>query len=415
MTRTLFSGGSVFDPEGLTVQAADLVLEDGLVVDVGPGLDGDEAIDVTGKTLLPGMFDCHTHVAMASFDPLKALSDPFSLQFFYAVQNLRTTLDLGITTVRDAWGADAGVKAAVERGIVPGPRLRITVSMIAQTGGHADDWELCGGHNPSFVAHPGRPAGTVDGPENLRRVVRELIRAGADGIKVAASGGVLSPNTDAHLAQLRLDELTAIVEEAAAANRWVMAHCHAADGVRNAVRAGVRSIDHGSFLDEDAVALMVERGTWLVPTLLAARGVIAAAEGGMQLPPGVLDKAKDAASRAADSMRMAVAAGVPVAMGTDCPVSPHGTNLQELQLMSDAGLGPAGALRAATLEAARLMQLDDELGTFAPGKRGDLVVVSGDPLDLADYAGRVEQVWKDGVLVSRGASGVHLAGAHSKG
>lgn len=400
MTRTLLHGADVFDSVSGQVSRADLVLEAGRIVEVGPGLDGDVGVDVTGKTLLPGFFDCHTHVCMDKFDPVALLSDPFSMQFFYAVRNLRTTLDLGITTVRDAWGADAGVKAAVERGLVPGPRLRITIAMVAQTGGHADPWEPCGGVNPMFVPHPGRPEGTLDGPDNLRRLVRELIRAGADGIKVAASGGVLSPNTDAHQAQLRLDELTAIVEEAEIAGRWVMAHCHAADGARNAVRAGVASIDHGSFLDEDAIGLMVERGTFLVPTLMASRGVISSVEqDGVTLAPGILEKAKDAASRASDAMRMAHEAGVRIAMGTDSPVSPHSTALGELALMADGGLGPVEALRATTLHAAQLMRLQDELGSLEPGKRADVVVVGGDPLDLTAYDERIEQVWKDGVRV----------------
>ncbi len=399
MTRTLLHGADVFDPVSGEIRPGDLVLEDGKVVEVGPGLDGDEGVDITGKTLLPGFFDCHTHVCMDKFDPIMLLASPFSLQFFHAVRNLRTTLDLGITTVRDAWGADAGVKAAVEQGIVPGPRLRITISMVAQTGGHADPWEPCGGVNPAFVAHPGRPDGTVDGPTNLRKLVRELIRAGADGIKVAASGGVLSPGTNPHQAQLQLDELTAIVDEAETAGRWVMAHCHAADGARNAVRAGVASIDHGSFLDEDAIALMVERGTFLVPTLMASHGVIQSVADGVTLPPGVLEKAQDAASRAAGAMRLAHEAGVKVAMGTDSPVSPHSTALGELTLMSDAGLGPVGALRATTLHAAQLLRLSDELGSLEPGKRADVVVVGGDPLDLADYDQRIEQVWKDGVRV----------------
>jgi imidazolonepropionase-like amidohydrolase len=400
MTRTLLHGANVFDPVAGEVSAADVVLEDGKITDVGPGLDGDVGVDVTGTTLLPGLFDCHTHVNMNRFDPLALLSEPFSLQFFHAVRNLRTTLDLGITTVRDAWGADAGVKTAVETGIIPGPRMRITISMVAQTGGHADPWEPCGGPNPSFMPHPGRPDGTLDGPEQLRRLVRELIRAGADGIKVAASGGVLSPGTDVHQAQLRLDELTAIVDEAETNGRWVMAHCHAADGVRNAVRAGVASIDHGSFLDDDAIALMVERGTFLVPTLIASRGVIRAVQEGMKLPPGVLEKAQDAAASAAGSTRRAHEAGVKVAMGTDSPVSPHSTALQELALMSDAGLGPAGALRAATLHSAQLLRLQDQLGTLEPGKRGDVVVLAGDPFDFEAYDERVRQVWKDGVLVS---------------
>ena len=399
MTRTVLHGGQVFDSISGSIAAADVVIDGERIVDVGPGLDADESVDVSGKTLLPGMFDCHTHLVMQHFDYLRILTEPFSLQFFYAVQSMRQTLDVGITTVRDAWGADAGVKAAVERGMVAGPRMRITISMVAQTGGHSDSWSLCGADLPILPAHPGRPSGVADGPEDLRRVVRRLIRAGADGIKVAASGGVLSVNTDPHLPQLDEPELTGIVTEAAAAGRWVMAHCHSAAGARNAVRAGVRSIDHGSFLDDDVIGLMAERGTWLVPTLLAAHGVVAEAESGKALQAGIEEKAREAAASASDSVRRAVDAGVQIAMGTDCPVSPHGTNLQELVLMEQAGLSAAGCLQAATLNAARLLRLDDELGSLEPGKRADVVVVDADVSDLASISANITEVWKDGVAV----------------
>lgn len=400
MTRTLVHGGSVFDPVSGEVGLADVTFEDGRIVAVGTGLDGDIAVDATGKTLLPGLFDCHTHVCMTDFDYLKMLSSPFSMQFFEAQQNLRTLLDLGITTIRDAWGADAGVKAAVDRGMIAGPRLRITISMVSQTGGHADDRMSCGAPIAILPAHPGRPDAIVDGVDAARLKVRELIRAGADGIKVAASGGVLSPNTNPHHPQLGEDELTMIVTEAAAAGRWVMAHCHSTAGAKNAIRAGVRSIDHGSYLDESAVAMMVERGTWLVPTLLAAQGVLNAIASGTAMPPGIAEKATEARDSAKTATRLAVEAGVPLALGTDCPVSPHGTNLEELALMAECGLTPAGALNAATLSAAKLLNLADELGSLEPGKRADLVVLTGDPFDFSGYADRVEQVWKDGDRVA---------------
>jgi imidazolonepropionase-like amidohydrolase len=400
MARTLLAGGQVFDPASGQIAPADVVIEDGRIVEVGLGLDADNAVDVAGRTLFPGLFDCHSHVVMEHFDYVQMFVEPFSLQFYVAIRALRQTLDLGITTVRDAWGADAGVKLAVESGRIAGPRLRITISMMAQTGGHADSWSVCGGPLPMLPEHPGRPKGVVDGPEAARIKVRELIRAGADGIKVAASGGVLSLNTDSRLPQLGEDELSAIVSEAAAAGRWVMAHCHAAAGAKNAVRAGVRSIDHGSFLDDEVIEMMADRGTWLVPTLLASHGVIASAAAGAAIPEHVVEKAREAADNAADACRRAAEAGVRVAMGTDCPVSPHGTNLRELALMSDAGLGPIGAWRAATQSAANLLQLGDELGSLEPGKRADVVAVTGDPLDLADLEGRIERVWKDGVLVT---------------
>ena len=405
MTRTLFSGGSVFDPVSGTVAAGDVVIADGRVVDVGTRLDGDVEVDATGRTLLPGLMDCHVHMSMTDFDMIRLRDTPFSLGFFQAVGSLRTVLDLGITTVRDAGGADAGMREAVARGILPGPRMLITLNMISQTGGHGDGYERCGSGNPIFPSYPGMPQAVVDGVDAIRRKVRELIRAGADGIKVAASGGVLSPNTDSTLPQLRLDELTELVVEAQHAGRWVMAHCHSADGGRHAVRAGVRSIEHGSFLDDDVIGRMAETGTWLVPTLLAAHGVVAAAAGRQHVPERVVDKAERAAANARHVVRSARDAGVPIAMGTDCPVSPHGTNLTELRLLVEAGLTPAEALVAATSSAARLLRLDEELGVLEPGKRADVVLVSGDPLSFDEgFRDRVEQVWKDGVLVG-GARG----------
>jgi imidazolonepropionase-like amidohydrolase len=393
--RTLFSGGSVFDAASATVAPADVVVEDGLVLEVGPGLDGDEAVDVTDRVLLPGLFDAHVHVTFTHLDAGRALFEPFSLRWFQAVENLRATLAVGITTARDAGYTDDGVKQAVDQGLVPGPRLRIAVAMVSQTGGHADDWLPSGALTE--VTYPGIPHTLVDGRDSARRVVRALIRAGADQIKVATTGGGLSAHTDPHRSQLRDDELAEIVVEAAAAGRDVMAHAHAASGVVAAVRAGVRSIEHGTLLNEEAVALMAERGTFLVPTLSAPYGVLEAAAAGASLPTGAEAKARELIESHATSFAMALDAGVPIAMGTDAPVWPHGRNLEELGRMADAGMAPLETWRAASLTAARLMRLDHELGSLEPGKRADLVVLAGDLEDLGDLAGRVEQVWKDGV------------------
>ena len=195
------------------------------------------------------------------------------------------------------------------------------------------------------------------------------------------------------------DELTALVTEAAAAGRWVMAHAQGSDGIKAAVRAGVRSIEHGIYLDDEAIGLMLDRGTWLVPTLLAPRGVLAAAEAGVPIPDAARRKAVEVSEAHADSFRRAVAAGVKVAMGTDSGVTPHGRNLAELELMAKGGMEPAQALAAATSSAAELLGVADELGTLEPGKRADVVVVDGDPFDFATLHDRIEQVWKDGVRV----------------
>jgi imidazolonepropionase-like amidohydrolase len=394
--RTLFSGGQVFDGSGSPPATADVVIEDGRIAKVGTGLDGDERVDVAGQTILPGMFDCHTHVMVSNVDMWKMAQAPFSLMFYEAMHNLQRTLDIGITTIRDAGGADLGVKTAVERGLIDGPRMQISIKMISQTGGHGDEWLPSGAEVPFFPVYHGSPSAIVDGPIEMRKKVRELIRDGADVIKVATSGGVLSPRDDPRHAHLRPDELEALVSEAAAHGRWVMAHAQGAEGIKNAVRAGIRSIDHGIFLDDEAIALMLEHGTYLVPTLVASGGVIRAAEEGQQIPEASLQKARDVVDIHRDSFRKAVAAGVKVAMGTDSGVTPHGENLHELELMAEGGLSPAQVLVATTKTAAELMGLERELGTIEPGKRADLVLVDGDPFDFEKLADRVTAVFKDG-------------------
>ena len=396
MSRTILAGGRVFDGTGAPVRDADVVVEDGRIVDVGPGLDGDEVVDVAGRCLLPGLFDCHTHLTLSDVNLLGHLQRPFSYRFYQTIGNMAATLAAGVTTVRDAAGADAGIKRAVADGLVPGPRMQVSLTLLSQTGGHGDGWFPSGQEVSFWPVYPGM----VDGPEALRRRVRELVRAGADVIKVATSGGVLSPTDDPRHAHFREDELAALVAEAAAAGRWVMAHAQAADGVKAAVRAGIRSIEHGIYLDDEAIELMPERGTWLVPTLVAPRGVLAAARSGMPLPEASVRKALEVTEAHADSFRRAVAAGVKVAMGTNSGVTPHGRNLAELELMGKGGMEPAAVLHATTASAGALMGLQDELGTLEPGKRADVVAVDGDPFELATLPDRVAAVWQDGRLVA---------------
>ncbi|HYT80715.1 MAG TPA: amidohydrolase family protein [Actinomycetota bacterium] len=400
MTRTLFTGGQVFDTRTATTAPADLVVKGDRIVDVGPGLDGDESIDVSGRTLLPGLFDCHTHVVFSHIDLWKLMQQPFSYRFYEAEKNLRATLDVGITTIRDAGGADLGMKKALQDGLIAGPRMQISIRMLSQTGGHGDEWLPSGALAAMFVDYPGSPPALVDGPEEMRRKVRELIRNGADVIKVATSGGVLSPRDDPRHAHFRMDELEVLVSEAAAAGMWVMAHAQATDGIKNAIRAGIRSIEHGVYLDDQAVSMMLEKGTYLVPTLIAPQGVISAAEAGAQIPEASLAKAKEVVEVHRESFRKAIAAGVKVAMGTDSGVTPHGENLRELPLMVEGGMSPGQAIVATSATAAELMGVQDELGSLEPGKRADLVIVEGDAFDLKTLPERIEVVYKDGDRVS---------------
>ena len=298
MTRTLFTGGRVVDGTGADPAEADLVVEDGRIVEVGRGLDGDESVDLAGKAVLPGLFDCHTHVVVSSIDTMRLIQTPFSYRFFQAAVNLEATLRIGITTIRDAGGADLGVKQAVENGLVRGPRMHISLSMLSQTGGHGDGWMPFGGSVRALLTeHPGVPKTIVDGPDEMRLKVRELVRMGADVIKVATSGGVLSPRDKPTHAHFRLEELEVLVEEANAAGIFVMAHAQATPGIKNAIKAGIRSIDHGIYLDDEAIEMMLARGTWLVPTLVAPRGVIDAADAGAAIPEASVKKAREVADR----------------------------------------------------------------------------------------------------------------------
>jgi imidazolonepropionase-like amidohydrolase len=400
MTRTVFHGGRVFDGTGAALAEADVVVEDGLIVEVGPGLDGDEVVDCAGKALLPGLFDTHVHLASRyeDFDEARVMNEPFTLPLFRIPENLRRTLALGITTVRDASGADAGLKAAVDEGALVGPRMQISVTMLSMTGGHADAWMPSGAVGPWGTTYPGMPSGVCDGPEDVARKVREVIRSGADVIKIASSGGFLSPSDDPRQPNFSQDECDAIVRTAADLGRPVMAHAHGPEGIARAVRAGVRSIEHGTFLDDESIALMLERGTWLVPTLAAGDTTDEIANN-PAVSEAVRAKMRALGRPELDAFRRAVEAGVKVAMGTDCPVAPHGTNLRELELMANNGFTPEQALVAATKSAAELMGLEDRLGTLAPGKVADVVVVDGDPFDFATLKDRVAQVWKDGARV----------------
>ena len=396
MPKTLFAGGQVFDPVSMSASAADVVVEDGRIAAVGTGLDGDEQVDVSGRTLLPGLFDCHTHVMITHIDMWKMLQRPFSYVFYEAERNLAATLRIGITTIRDAGGADLGVKTAVEDGLVNGPRMQISIRMLSQTGGHGDDWLASGATVPFFVEYPGSPSALVDGPEQMRRKVRELVRNGADVIKVATTGGVLSARDDPRHAHFSDEELEMLVSEASKAGRWVMAHAQGTPGVKRAIRVGIRSIDHGIFLDDEAIQMMIDRGTWLVPTLVAPTGVITAAEQGAQIPEASIVKAKETIDVHRESIRRAYEAGVKIAMGTDSGVTPHGENLKELELMEGLGMKPGEVLRATTLTAAELMGLEKELGSIEEGKRADLVVVEGDPFEFKTLPERIEAVYKDG-------------------
>jgi imidazolonepropionase-like amidohydrolase len=394
--RTVVRGGKIFDGTGAPFSVGEFAIESGRIVEIGSDLDGDSEIDVDGGSITPGFIDCHVHIGFRDVDFMEALKRPFALKYYEAAHHLATTLDTGITTARDAGGASLGIKTAVEQGLIRGPRLRISLTMISQSGGHGDGWLPSGFDHKLFALDPGIPSGIVDSPDDMRRVVRQIIRGGADNIKVATSGGVMSPRSDPTRPHLSPDELAVLVEEAQAAGVHVLAHAQATRGIRNAVEAGIDSIEHGIFLDEETVAAMKRKGTWLVPTLMAPRGVLNAADRGITLPDWALRKATEVIEAHRESVRLAIEAGVKIAYGTDSPVSPHGTNLGEFALMQELGMSPLDVLKAATGDAATLVRVSDDVGTLEVGKRADFVVIDGDPLDFTDYRERITAVYQDG-------------------
>jgi len=401
MKRTVLQNGMVFDGSGAAPAEADLVIEDGRIVSVTSQADGDVALDCAGKLVVPGLFDCHVHfLADGDFSPATHGSTPFALNFFHAAERMRRTLACGFTSVREAGGADLGIKEAQETGLIPGPKMQLSITIISQTGGHGDSWEVCGAHMPGLLdEHPGRPHNVVDGPEEMRRKVRELVRAGADVIKVCTSGGVISPRDDPKHAHFRSEELDMLVAEASAAHLFVMAHAQATDGIKSAIRAGIRSIEHGIYLDDEAIEMMLSAGTYLVPTLIAPQGVLDAVDRGLNVPAYAVEKTKQVIEVHRESIRRAIDAGVKIATGTDSGVTPHGQNLRELAHMADLGMSPTQVFESSTRIASELMGVEGERGTLEPGKQADVVIFEGVSLAVADLESRVATVVQDGNVV----------------
>lgn len=402
---TVFKNAKVFDGTRFLAGLRDIVVDGGEVSAITEGGQGshdagDTYIDCTGQTIIPGVIDCHVHLMSTGADSTSSFHDPFSLQFYNSVDNMDKTLRGGVTTVRDAGGTDLGAKVAVEAGTVRGPRLSIAVNIMSQTGGHGDFHLVSGAESPFLAPHPGRPSGVADGLEGVQRKTRELLRAGADHIKICSTGGVLSPRDDPRHSQFTEAEIAVIVAEAAAQGAHVMSHAQGAPGIKNAVRAGVRSIEHGIYLDEEAIDLMLEKGTFLVPTLQAPQAVIKAAEAGSTLPQAVVDKAHSVVEAHHASIVKAHEAGVRIALGTDAGVGPHGENLEEISLLAGAGLSTTEALAAGTSVAAELLG-HDNVGRISQGALADLVVIDGD-LSTEDVRGiesRVSSVHLGGELV----------------
>jgi imidazolonepropionase-like amidohydrolase len=382
-----------------------VVVQDDKILAVGPRddvevPDGARSIELGDATLLPGFIDAHVHLAGRPLgDPVAdvaAVKDFDAFGAILGVGHCEKTLMAGFTTVRNVGAGnfdDMALRRAIEEGRIVGPRMRCAGHGIGITGGHAD----VNGFRPGLLDGDYKE-GIADTPEECRKAVRYQIKQGADVIKAVPTGGVLSEGDAVGATQFTREEMAALVDEAHRLERKVAAHAHGADGIRMAVEAGVDSIEHGSFLDEEGARLMAERGTFLVPTLMAGERVEQAAKSGI-LKGLRAEKAAAAASAMRRAIKLAVARRVPIALGTDAGVIPHGSNAREFFLMVDwGGMAPMDAIVSGTRNGARLLGLDDRLGTLEPGKLADVVAVSGDPLEDIQTLGRVLFVMKEGAI-----------------
>ncbi|MGH9795083.1 MAG: metal-dependent hydrolase family protein [Candidatus Acidiferrales bacterium] len=364
---------------------------------------GAEVIDLGDATLLPGLMDAHVHLTGEGTDDWKQSyidfqRKPVAEQAIEATAYARITLMAGFTTVRDLGSGeqiDVGLRNAIRNGKIPGPRMLVTVHALGATGGHCDQ----AGHRQGLFPESGVRDGIANSPWEMRAAVRLNHKYGADVVKVCATGGVLSLTDAVDTPQLTQEELNAMVDEAHALRMKTAAHAHGAEGAKRAIRAGIDSIDHGTFLDDEALDLMKQRGTFLVPTLMAAQGLRERmARAPNAFPPPILEKAKVAAAALDATVRKAIQKGVKIALGTDAAVYPHGRNAEELSELVRLGMNPMDALRAATSIDAELLGVADRLGSLEAGKIADVIATPGDPSRDIAVTQKVFFVMKNGTV-----------------
>jgi imidazolonepropionase-like amidohydrolase len=405
---TVVIAARLFDGKSNALIApAMVIVTNGKIVSAGSTRQipsGAEVIDLGDATLLPGFIDAHTHLTMMSSDDWKqreldTLQKPIAEQALDSTVNARITLMAGFITVRDVGShdyIDVGLRNAIRSGKVPGPRMLVSVHAIGSTGGHCDD--SAGFRAGLFGRETGPADGVINGADQARQAVRLAHKYGADIIKTCASGGVLSPTDDVDTPQLTQEELNAIVDEAHALRRKVATHCHGAEAAKRAIRAGVDSIEHGTFLDDEALSMMKQRGTYFVPTLMAVQGLQEQLDKGIYLPPAIALKARMAIAQIRLTFQKALANGVNIGLGTDAAVYPHGRNPEEFHQMVDLGMKPIDALKAGTSADAQLLGLADRLGTLEPNKIADIVAVPGNPTENIRQTEHVFFVMKEGVV-----------------
>jgi imidazolonepropionase-like amidohydrolase len=383
-----------------------VIVEKGKVRQVGNGIpipDGARVVDLGDVTLLPGFIDMHVHTTgelganfLLTF--YQGLRKTVAEQSIEASVMARRMLDAGFTTIRNL-GAndriDAGLRDAIAKNLIPGPTILAATNALGARGGHCDSTGFPEG---TFGEESGIADGIAAGPDEFRDAVRYQVKYGADVIKVCATGGVLSIGDEVDTPQIAQAEMDAIVEEAHKLRKRVAVHAHGAEGAKVAIRAGADTIEHGSFLDDEALRMMKQRGTWLVPTLLAGE-YAGKGPASKTLPPEVQAKAAAAVGKRSETFKRALKMQVKIAFGTDSGVSPHGVNAQEFALLVDHGMSPVSALRAATMDAATALGLEKKIGSLEPGKVADVIAVEGDPFRDIHATEKVVFVMKGGNIV----------------
>jgi imidazolonepropionase-like amidohydrolase len=399
-------GGRVWDGTGSEPRAGTVVVRDGHIADIqspGAALPADATpVDADGGLVMPGLIDCHVHLTSsgAANYELQRLKDIVPLTTMRAAAAARTMLMAGFTTVRDLSApafVNVGVRQAFEEGLAVGPRVLAAGMSLTVPGGHGDSY-----YRPDVDVNR---EGIVNGPEEARRTVREWVKMRVDLIKLLVTGGVMTDGSEVGALQWTPDELAAAISAAHQLGKKVAGHCHGGIGVKEAVRAGIDTIEHGTMLDDEAVAMMAKNGTFHVPTIVAGHQIVVHGTAG-GIAPHVVRKGEQIGEWHRRSGRMSREAGVKVAFGTDCgtPFNRPGENAQELALMTECGFSPAEALESATRVAADACGLSDTIGTLAEGKAADIIVVNGDPLnDVTQMADNARIVWvvKGGSIVKR--------------